>query len=600
MGSFSKCPIRISWIFRRIGELPPMLVLLAATAALTGCSRFSDALENADTLSPWLVGPVMALATLTSEDLTCVTAGVLASEGAISFATGVFWCWLGIVGGNVGLYLLGRFLGERAGRLKILRFVLSPSRLKHGERLFANHGGWVLFTSRFLPGTRVPTYVAAGVVRYSLWKFSLFLAIAGGLWTPVVVWLAQQWGEQVREWMTGYEKFIWPALVGAIVVAWLAIEFLVPLMSHKGRRLLLGRWRRLVEWEFWPPWRFYPPIVAYVIWLGIKHRCLTAFTAANPALAHGGTARESKSGILRGLAGGKDEDDPRIARWTLIPAGAEPEERLKRLDSWLCERNLDYPIVLKPDVGRHGTGVGVIRDELTALRFVLGCPADLIAQEYVPGLEFGVFYWRMPDEERGHILSINRKDLTCVIGNGRYKLDRLILDDSRAMRMAKFFLKKHDSRLSWIPREGERVPLTEVGTHSRGALFTDARHLATEPLLDAIDDLTKQFDGFYFGRYDVRVPDEAALREGRDLKVLELDGINSEVTHIYQPGYRLIRAYRDLARQWRIAFEIGAKNIANGAQVTPARQLGALLLRRRKTEWFEAPLPPIQSQEPDG
>tara|TARA_R110002096_G_scaffold4501_25_gene21221 strand:+ start:22463 stop:24235 length:1773 start_codon:yes stop_codon:yes gene_type:complete len=565
------------------------LVFLLGAFGLSGCSQLAGGLDNVESVSPWLVGPLIALATLTSEDLTCVTAGVLASEGTITFAAAVFWCWIGILGGDIGLYLIGRFLGERAGKLKILRLVLSPKRLKRGEHLFNEHGGWVLFTSRFLPGTRVPAYVAAGVVRYSLWKFSLFLALAGGLWTPVIVWLAKEWGEAVQEWMSGYEKYIWPALIGAIIVAWLAIEFIVPLLSHKGRRRLLGRWRRFTEWEFWPMWRFYPPVVLYILWLGIKHRGLTVFTAANPAIPHSGMALESKSQILTGLAGEKAME-PRIARWTLIHAAEEPARRLEKLTTWMEAENLSYPIVLKPDIGERGQGVGIVRGELTALRFLLDCRGDLIAQEYVDGLEFGVFYWRMPGAERGEIFSINRKQLTSVTGNGKHNLERLILDDPRAMRMAKFFLRKHEDRIDWIPDDGEHVTLTEVGTHCRGALFTDARDLLTEPLLDAIDDLTRQFDGFYFGRYDLRVPSIEALQEGRDFKVLELNGVSAEATHIYQPGFNLLRAYRDLARQWRIAFEIGAANVKNGAKTTSILEFWRLLRQHSKTTWFEAPV----------
>ncbi len=562
-----------------------------AVFVLTGCSRITGGLENLEEVTPWLVGPILALATLSSEDLTCVTAGVLASEGTITFGAAVFWCWFGILGGDIGLYLLGRYLGERAGNLKALRFVLSPARLKHGETLFNRHGGWVLFTSRFLPGTRVPAYVAAGVVRYSLIKFSLFLAIAGGLWTPVIVWLAMKWGDKVQEWMSGYEKYIWPALIGAIVVAWLAVEIFVPLLSHKGRRLLLARWYRFVEWEFWPMWRFYPPVVLYIMWLGIKYRGLTAFTAANPAIPHSGMALESKSQILRGLAGNEEGRDERIARWTLLPASLEPEVRLETLAGWLDANQLNYPIVLKPDIGERGQGVGIVRNELAALSFVLSCPVDLIAQEFVSGIEYGVFYFRLPGEARGKIHSINRKDLVTVVGNGRHKLERLIIDDPRAVRMAKFFLKKHDERLDAIPAKGEIVTLTEVGTHCRGALFTDARHLITEPLIDAIDALTQPFDGFYFGRYDLRVPNEAALREGRDFKVLELNGVSAEATHIYEPGYNLLRAYRDLAFQWRIAFEIGAKNLAAGAKATTPVELWRVIRQHQKTDWFEAPPP---------
>ncbi|MEZ4457171.1 MAG: hypothetical protein R2882_11575 [Gemmatimonadales bacterium] len=52
----------------------------------------------------------------------------------------------------------------------------------------------------------------------------------------------------------------------------LLFKLIFPLGSWRGRRLLLSRWRRLTRWEFWPRWAFYPPIVAYIVWLAIKHQ----------------------------------------------------------------------------------------------------------------------------------------------------------------------------------------------------------------------------------------------------------------------------------------------------------------------------------------
>ncbi len=74
----------------------------------------------------------------------------------------------------------------------------------------------------------------------------------------------------------------------------------------------------------------------------------------------------------------------------------------------------------------------------------------------------------------------------------------------------------------------------------------------------------------------MRVPDEESLRRGRGLKVLELNGVTSEATSIYDPANRLSAAYRTLFEQWRLAFEIGRRNRAEGAAVEPL----AVLLRR--------------------
>jgi hypothetical protein len=53
---------------------------------------------------------------------------------------------------------------------------------------------------------------------------------------------------------------------------------------------------------------------------------------------------------------------------------------------------------------------------------------------------------------------------------------------------------------------------------------------------------------------------------GRNMKIIELNGVTSEATHMYDPKLRLFDAYRALFQQWRIAFEIGDRNRARGTQ----------------------------------
>ena len=58
------------------------------------------------------------------------------------------------------------------------------------------------------------------------------------------------------------------------------------------------------------------------------------------------------------------------------------------------ERSLDWPVVLKPDAGQRGSGVAVVRDAAAAARLPAHAPRRLLVQEYVPGDEYGVFYYR--------------------------------------------------------------------------------------------------------------------------------------------------------------------------------------------------------------
>jgi hypothetical protein len=103
-----------------------------------------------------------------------------------------------------------------------------------------------------------------------------------------------------------------------------------------------------------------------------------------------------------------------------------------------------------------------------------------------------------------------------------------------------------------VPDRGEVVPLAELGSHCRGAVFLDGGHLLTEALSSAVDAIASNFPGFYFGRFDVRASTLVDFQAGR-FEILELNGVSAEATHIYDPSVGILEAYRVLFSQWRIA-----------------------------------------------
>ena len=69
----------------------------------------------------------------------------------------------------------------------------------------------------------------------------------------------------------------------------------------------------------------------------------------------------------------------------------------------------------------------------------------------------------------------------------------------------------------------------------------------------------------------------ADLKNGRHFKVVELNGVTSEATNIYDPANSLWRAYGILMRQWKLAFQIGEVNRRNGSPPVGTRELVRLL-----------------------
>ncbi|MBV9928194.1 MAG: VTT domain-containing protein [Acidobacteria bacterium] len=499
---------------------------------------------------------LLAAATLVSEDATCVTAGLLVAKGEASFAVAASGSLFGIFVGDVLLFLAGRFAGRPALRVAPLKWFVRAGDVARSSEWFERRGPAVILLSRFLPGTRVATYFAAGLLETSFPKFSLYFLLAAAAWTPLVVGLAATLG-------AGAGTLTRLALAGAAAYALVRVG--LRLASYRGRRLLVSRWRRTTRWEFWPPYVFYAPVAAYVLLLGIRHRCLTLFTCANPSIPAGGFVGESKLDILRGLSS-STWSRSHVAPATRIDSALDADARLRAAWLFMEERGLCFPVVVKPDAGQRGEGVRVVRSDAELEDALRREACDLLVQEYAPGQEFGVFYYRRLGEERGRIFSITEKRFPEVEGDGRSTLEELILKDERAVCMARFHLKQHAARLGEVLAGGERFALVELGSHCRGALFLDGSRFKTEALERSIDRLSRGFGGFYFGRFDIRTPSPEDFRRGRNFKVVELNGVTSEATHIYDPTHGLLYAYKVLFRQWRLAFEIGALNRARGAR----------------------------------
>src|SRR5262249_16441160 len=135
-----------------------------------------------------------------------------------------------------------------------------------------------------------------------------------------------------------------------------------------------------------------------------------------------------------------------------------------------------------------------------------------IVQKYVPGMEFGVFYYRYPGDGEGRIFSITKKHLPSVVGDGASTIRELVVRDDRAICLASLYLSGLRRSPDDVPKYGELVPLTDVGAHSRGAIFLNGGTLETTELRSAFDAVADNFPGFNFGRFDVRSDSIEALQ----------------------------------------------------------------------------------------
>jgi pimeloyl-ACP methyl ester carboxylesterase/membrane protein DedA with SNARE-associated domain len=544
------------------------------------------------TIPPWsgpawlVVLGLLAFATLISEDLTCIAAGILVAQGRIGFVPATAACYLGIVAGDLLLFWAGRRIGRPIIRQAPFRWWIDERAIDQSSQWLRRWGGLVILMTRTLPGARLPTNVAAGVLRTDFWRFCLYFVVAGFFWTPALVGAAAWLGEELLPSLGRLRHQALIAVIALALLIWAVRKVVVPLFSWKGRRRALGRVRRTLRWEFWPSWAIYPPIVLTILWLGLRHRCPTLFTAANPLMPAGGFVGESKTRILSAIPADL------IPAWRPVPAGA-PEERTRAVEAFRQEHGLDYPLVLKPDSGERGRGVAVVRHRGEAHAYFALRESDrpTLVQEHVPGLEIGLLWARGPEDARGEIVSLAEKRPPVLLGDGERTLEELILADERAVILAGVYARENPDAAERVPAAGERVQLVEIGAHARGTVFLDRADLLSEPLRAAIEALVARFappglppgdGGFDLGRFDLRFPDEAAVRAGGPLRILEVNGVTSEPAHMYDPKATLREAWRALARHWRRAFEIGAQRRRAGHRPVPVRELVAIVWRARR------------------
>jgi len=501
----------------------------------------------------WTKAASLFFLTFFSEDAATLGGAALAVAGQLATPFGLAACFLGIWLGDLGLYALARYFGRPfLGRAWVKRRV-NEDRLAKSEAWWKKRGLLVLLVARFVPGLRLPTYLIAGTLAVPFLSFAAVTALMGLVWVPLVFTLVWAAGTKAAAW--------YGAAKGTLIIAAVIVLILVGLpVLFRGRIRAVIRspaMQRWLQWEFWPANLFYIPIGLNYLRLAIKYRGLNLPTIANPGMLTGGIVGESKDEILRDLF----RTSPAFtARAALIVRGTG-KERMAQFERLCTEQDLRLPVVLKPNIAQRGSGFRLVRMPDDAREYLEQVSGEVLLQEYAAGpCEVGIFYYRFPNEERGHIFAITEKIFPSVTGDGRRTVEELILDDSRAAIMARTYLHRHRAIRGKVLAEGERLKLVEAGNHCQGCIFRDGMHLWSPALEARIDQISRQVPDFFIGRYDVRYAEDGDILAGENFKILELNGAASEATSIYDSRNSIFQAYATLFRQWDLVFAIGAAN----------------------------------------
>ena len=495
------------------------------------------------------------LLSFASEDTATLGGAYLALTDITMLHRAFLACFSGIWAGDLGLYFLGRYCGRPLVNRIWRNKEHASKKIKHSELWFQRYGLISLVISRFVPGMRTATYLSAGFLRMAAFPFICATGVLAALWVALLFWLVHKLGDAAP-------RFFHQLRQNQILAACALLAFVI-LLHFVMRCVVSVRFRhffrKLWQWEFWPAWIFYLPVVAYYLRLSIRYGSLSLPTSANPGMLTGGIIGESKFDTLDELQKSSPEF---VASTHLLPEGSD---RMGKLLALLAGGKLEYPFILKPDVGQRGSGFKVIHCEEQARTYLSIVDVPVVAQQYIAGpYETGVFYYRFPHEKKGRIFAMTEKIFPVIEGDGIHTIAELIQADTRASLLAETYLTRFQESLGEIPPSGKSVRLVEAGNHAQGCIFQDGIHLWSRELENRIDEISQKINGFFVVRYDLRYSSAEDLTKGKNFWILELNGASSEPTSAYDASKSLVDAYGLLFRQWNIVFAIADENRAMG------------------------------------
>ncbi|MGY0407813.1 MAG: hypothetical protein ACWIPJ_05590, partial [Polaribacter sp.] len=181
---------------------------------------------------------------------------------------------------------------------------------------------------------------------------------------------------------------------------------------------------------------------------------------------------------------------------------------------------------------------------------------DFLSEEY----ECGIFYYRYPEDTTGKITSITLKEFPFIIGDGAKTLETLIKENNRTKQYFHLLKNNFSDGLDIIIENKKKVQLSAIGNHSKGTRFLNGNYLISEKLEATITKLNIQIDGWFYGRLDVKYASFEELEKG-NFKILELNGILAEPTHIYDTrSCNYLQALKEMRIHWKQLYKIARIN----------------------------------------
>lgn len=537
--------------------------------------------------------------TFLHEDAAILAAAFSTVEHSLPTWMAYISVYLGIVTGDILIFGLGHFAQKnRWLRSKVIGPKIEKTRIWLQTNLVK-----VLVLCRITPGLLFPTFVACGWFRIPFKRFAFVSILAGAVYSSILLTIVILFGDLVLDHL-GY--WGWGALALLIIILAIKNPFksnwgkstekamsnnspsffsvfkkYMPDLKNKfqGMPSLDDLKKRVSLAEHIPNCILYIPLGFYYLCLSIRYHSLTMPSLTNPNIETGGFMGESKRSVMDMV--GKEQQSW-IAEYTTMQRNGVPVETdLENALTLMKEKKLEFPIVAKPDIGWNGYGVRLVEDKDHLFKYISEFPhgENIMLQRPVPyDGEAGVFYVRIPGEEKGRIYSMTLRYFPFVTGDGKSTLRELIRNDERTKMRADYYLGGKSEHVGFavedldlVPKESELIRLSFIGSLRVGGLYRNATNLITPELSERFDKISRSMPEFHFGRFDVRFESIDKLVKGEGFNIIEINGAGAEAIQAWDPNSSLFKLYGEFFKAYRLLFRIGDLNRSRGFKPSPLK-----------------------------
>jgi len=321
--------------------------------------------------------------------------------------------------------------------------------------------------------------------------------------------------------------------------------------------------KKIFHYEFWPFRILYFIPFLYGIYLIIKSRSVTYFTAVNPLMRFSGAFGTSKFDYLKYF--------PK----RLIPKSCLIDKKMTAtiLQEKISANKLNFPLIIKPNDAERGKGVEQINSFEELKKYLKTTTfSKILLQEFIDyEIEIGILFFQFPDSQKKKISSIGGKIFCEITGDGKSTLEDLVKKNIRIRHRQKQLKERFNKEWDTIIPLNKKIKIEPIGNHNRGTEFVDRNKYIDKKTLKTVSKWASYLPDFYYGRFDIKLKNWESFHTGKDIKILEINGVNSEPIHIYDKKCTLWQAYKSIFYHMKIIYQISRINRKNGVATTSFR-----------------------------